>query len=220
MEFLLISSEHQAPLIDALLDCYERFKVRDREQAEELSREGVIVCYGNLHLMYEMPLSSIRLAERLSVQDGLVCPPPLDLTTPHFFLLGDNYRRDLSRMLNRDGYEELGEVIASARTIILPEVHTFIDAENGEYEVVGWDEDDARRRVEEDGRAKLPLRWSGRWLAFPSRGAVYRGRAPFLDEDEGSLEQDDATSDDGFSADLQEVLPFTDANPDSDDIPF
>lgn len=226
MKFLIIDGERQSQLLAAITTCYERFKERDEQHTEELRGEGVIVCYSQWHLIYEMPLAAIRGAERVSFHEGILGPPPADDSAPYFFLLGDNYRRDLSRMLTKEGFAELGECIASAREVTLPEIHTFIDAEGGEYDVVGWDEADARDRAEREGRAKPPLRWNSSMCAFPSRGTAYRGKAESWDDPEPYWQPDEAHAGAEAEADREgrpaavAAQDHRDEEDDSEKIPF
>lgn len=182
MKFLLIPGEQQNPLLDALAVCYERFKVRDAQRTEEMRKEGIIVAYSQMHMIYEMPIDAIKHAERVSFSDGILGPPVPD--GAYFFLLGDNYQRHLSAMLKRDGFEELGESIANARMVTLPQVYGFTDADEHVLEIIGWDEADARRRLEKCGMGKPPFTWYCSYIAFPLGGAVFRGKAPQWEDSE------------------------------------
>ena len=172
--WLLISDEYRHEIIDALEDGYEQWQVRDEREVKEDAAKGIIRCYSSLHTLYEIPISVIREAETVCIVNGLLAPP--NHGTP-FFLLGENFRKDLSRRLERDGYKHLGEIIQSAPEVPLPEVHCFVDARRDEFEIIGWNQEDAKRRLEGDGRAESPLMWVSSWSAFPiGNNGVRRGR--------------------------------------------
>jgi hypothetical protein len=68
-----------------------------------------------------------------------------------------------------------GAVLDKAAKIDLPEMHTFVDADNFKFDICGWDKDSAAKALEDDNRAKPPFTWSGSYIAYPGFGAIKQG---------------------------------------------
>jgi hypothetical protein len=186
MKFLMIHRIYESELIGAIEALYEAWKIEDERQRHEERQRGWIRCYSNLHTMFEDPIKEIQNAERVSFTDGVIGPPGDD----YFFLLGENYLKDLSNMLERGGFDVLATILRTAKLLPVPESHCFIDSENNEYEITGWGKEDAQRRIESQSWLHGPFEWSGSHLAFPSMGVVWRGKRTEEYGEEIELEMD------------------------------
>jgi hypothetical protein len=194
MKFILLHKSFQAELVDAINLAYEAWKIKDEAWTQDLRSKGIIVCYSQMHLLYEEPLSAVRLAETVSFRDG-VLGPPQDNPENHFFLLGTNYKPGLPDRLEHHGYSLMADVIRNAAEITIPEVHCFTDADGDDFEIVGWDQADAQNRIEQSPRVKLPGSWQGSWLAFPcGTDPVFIRRHEFSEYEEGPVSETEAES--------------------------
>lgn len=208
MNYLLLHQNHELPLISALEISYRRWRERETTRNEENRAAGVICVYSQMHLIFEMPLAAIRDAEKVSIKHGMLSPQHGE----YYFLLTSNYQKDLPALLQKEGFEDLAHALLSAPTVQLPELHTFIDSQNYEYQIIGWDREDAQCRLESDPRIDLPVTWSSSWLAFPSRSPVCLGRAsePYI-EAEQPLEQtpvEEAVAESSTDDEIDPDIPF------------
>ncbi len=223
MKWLLIPEIYKSAMIEAIEARYEWWKVEDEKKNEERRQLGAILCYSNIHLMFKMPIARLKDAERVSRdENGFLCRPDKDC----FLMIGEQRRRDLAMLLRASG-GQIGEahgkllagIVSDAMTIEIPEIHSFYDATGDEWQIIGWDREDAESRLLAAGDfIKPPLEWAGSQEAVVNTGAVRTGRRRD-DYDavyEGMHAEEQAANGEESTVGLDPVQP----EPADDEIPF